>query len=645
MSRNNLRYQDLGMGPDTAIVGTNEPYLEFISQGEATSVNDLPTVVGISVDQDFLIVYIPGTGHRKILIEDVGEFFPTGGTTGQILIKDSNADYDVSWQAIPSGGIVDAGDQVTLNGDVAGFGLFDANGDVTVTASLTLPNVTLIDGGTAFSSFDPEITGPYGVLGLHPAGGVAGQTLGKITATDQDVGWVDRAEWIVCGYEAGAASLTTNLKTLEFTGPGVQLSSPSAGHIVVEIDNYPIVDGTEFCPGYPFTYVSTTAWRVENIDRSALFSVGKRLRFVDGAQEYFGVIASVIFTAGNTDITMTMENGQVLTNTIQDVCITRGINGWQLINKTPIGPYQMKAIAVGKIGTTVWWVIVGQKGEAAVSSDKGQNWTIVDIPTSDNLTAVCYTPVDEMFFACSDGDSQIFQTTDALNWGGGYNADLATAATINNGGQCYEIMWSEIDDRLYVLWNGDSSSGDEFHQFCWSADLGVTWQVAYSLTTRDATYADLQLSNDGNYEVTTYLDTLRDWGTQGIYTIPNDGKCTNILLLPSNRGWCAFDDLGQNMFTSVINGQTGWGLATDSVLFSGQRVYQAVQSILLDPLIVVTGPNGKIAVSTDDGDTFTEVSTGFSVTEDVIGLEYSEDDGQFIAISANEIAVSVSGTN
>ena len=645
MSRNNLRYQDLGMGPDTDILPTSEPYLEFISNGEATSMNDLPTVVGIAPALDYLIVYIPGTGHRKILIEDVGEFFPTGGTTGQILVKDSNADYDVSWQAIPSGGIVDAGDQITLNGDVTGSGLFDVNGDATVTTVLALPNVTLIDGGTAFSTFEPEITGPYGVLGLHPAGGLAGQTLGKISATDQDVGWVDRAEYISCGYEAGAPVLTTNLKTLEFTGPGVQLSSPSAGHVVVEIDNFEVADRSEFCPGYPFTYVSTTVWRVTGVDRTSLFSVDKRLHFIDGPQDYYGTISSVIFSGGNTDITMTMENGQVLTNTIDDVCITRGVTGWQLINKTPIGPYQMKAIAVGKIGVTVWWVIVGQKGEAAVSSDKGQNWTIVDIPTDNNLTGVCYSAVDEMFFACSDGDSEIFQTTDALNWGGGYNASLAGAASTNNGGQCYEIMWSDIDDRIYVLWNGDNTVGDIFHSFCFSADLGVTWSIAWALTTRPLTYADLQLSLDGAWEVTTYLATLRDWGTNGIYTLPNSGNSTNILLLPNNRGWVAYDDIGQCFKTTVINGQTGWGPATQPTVFSGNRVYQAVQSILLDPLIVISGANAKIAVSTDNGDTYTEVSTGFTITEDIIGLAYSEDDGQFIAISANEIGVSINGSD
>ena len=29
-----------------------------------------------------------------------GLFVPTGGTTGQVLTKNSNADYDVSWQVV-----------------------------------------------------------------------------------------------------------------------------------------------------------------------------------------------------------------------------------------------------------------------------------------------------------------------------------------------------------------------------------------------------------------------------------------------------------------------------------------------------------------------------------------------------------------
>lgn len=50
-------------------------------------------------------VYVKLTGANRgaiISTNDTGAFIPAGGTTGQVLVKKSNADYDVEWQTLGS---------------------------------------------------------------------------------------------------------------------------------------------------------------------------------------------------------------------------------------------------------------------------------------------------------------------------------------------------------------------------------------------------------------------------------------------------------------------------------------------------------------------------------------------------------------
>jgi len=316
MSKNRLRYQDLGAGPATDLLPVQEPFLESISEGQATSVNDLPTVVGITENQDYLIVYIPGTGHRKILISDIGEFFPAGGTTGQLLLKNSNTDFDVSWVDVPVGGLVDTGNTVTLSGDITGNGSFDVNGDAAIGTAIALPNVVLMDGGGAGSTYPQEAQGPYGVVDELPAGGLTGEVLGKLSNTEQDADWIPKADPIIV--QNNNDIITSDLKKLIFSGPGYELLDQGSGVVQVNIFGANQQED-EFCPGYEYNYINGTSWQIVGLDRAQLFSVGRRLHFTDGSIHTYGVIATSTFTGGNTVLTMTMENGATLVEGIERV--------------------------------------------------------------------------------------------------------------------------------------------------------------------------------------------------------------------------------------------------------------------------------------------------------------------------------------
>lgn len=60
------------------------------------------------IDFTWVDVVNPREGRRKLGITDLvgtpGEGVPIGGTTGQVLTKSSNANFDTSWQTPSAGG-------------------------------------------------------------------------------------------------------------------------------------------------------------------------------------------------------------------------------------------------------------------------------------------------------------------------------------------------------------------------------------------------------------------------------------------------------------------------------------------------------------------------------------------------------------
>lgn len=72
---------------------------------------------------------------------DTGDGFPSGGTTGQYLIKTSNSDYDTEWHSLGSADIIGALQYTPYNSaNPSGYIAPDANGDVLVPTTPTSNN-------------------------------------------------------------------------------------------------------------------------------------------------------------------------------------------------------------------------------------------------------------------------------------------------------------------------------------------------------------------------------------------------------------------------------------------------------------------------------------------------------------------------
>ena len=83
---------------------------------------------------------------------DAGPGFPTGGTTGQYLVKLSNDDYDTEWKTVSGSGLFnvveDTTPQLGGNLDVQSSSLF---------TSTTDGNITITPNGTGYINLDGTI--------------------------------------------------------------------------------------------------------------------------------------------------------------------------------------------------------------------------------------------------------------------------------------------------------------------------------------------------------------------------------------------------------------------------------------------------------------------------------------------------------
>ena len=115
---------------------------------------------------------------------------PSGGTTGQVLTKDSGTDYDVSWED-PSGGTIT---DVEVDGTsvvTAGVAEIDLTGKADVAHTHTKSQITDFPSlATVATSgdYDDLIDKPS----IHnvPSGGTSGQVLSKDSNDDYDLAWI-----------------------------------------------------------------------------------------------------------------------------------------------------------------------------------------------------------------------------------------------------------------------------------------------------------------------------------------------------------------------------------------------------------------------------------------------------------------------
>lgn len=167
---------------------------------------------------------------------------PSGGTTGQTIVKNTAVDYDVTWgSSIGATGPTGATGATGPTGATGATGPTGATGATGSTGSTGLTGPTGSTGltGATGPSGATGATGPTGPTGLTgatgstgatgatgsagigvPAGGALGYVLTKNTAADYDTGWAPAS-----GGPGGTFYVASYATTISFGTTGSQLAT------------------------------------------------------------------------------------------------------------------------------------------------------------------------------------------------------------------------------------------------------------------------------------------------------------------------------------------------------------------------------------------------------------------------------------
>lgn len=180
----------------------------------------------------------PYTDEHQLNLDWILRLFKTlhGGTTGQILKKRSNKDFDWEWGSGAGGGTSDYND-LTNKPQINGNTLSGNKTTSQLGISIPQPDTTTpaMDGtGAAGSSGNyaradhvhPTDTSRAAASSVHsiPSGGSSGQYLAKSSGTDYDVAWVT-------GGGGGPSPYTSNPAALGTVSPGSSDNYSRGDHV------------------------------------------------------------------------------------------------------------------------------------------------------------------------------------------------------------------------------------------------------------------------------------------------------------------------------------------------------------------------------------------------------------------------------
>jgi microcystin-dependent protein len=419
---------------------------------------------------------------------------------------------------------------------------------------------------------------------------------------------------------------------------GFNITEPVDDQIEISFGASP--NNATFCPNYAFTFVSDTSWRITGIDATNLFSVGRRLRFVDGANNYFGTIISSSNAGGNTTMVMSMEAGDVLTVTVTEVCLVNGGVAWQPISQDPFGGNAITGIETGSIGATQYWVICGDGGRVAFSTDAGLTWTIATTGTVENLNDVAYSRDDESFLVVGDA-AVLLHSTDGETFAldvtslkalPEYNAGDAKvySCMYDRGGQGYRVQWELLTAGAQI---GNAYTQDDTATWDSTPNLGTEVNVASSKI--GAIISGLADTDLGMF----YQQNIDLWQFS---VIPDESGATfvNVSSQAGVTGAYTFIDVGGSVVRCFVGRADGEifhnTTLQDDITFGSSAVNAFVESPSLERIVAV-GNDGKIAtVERADyilSDTFSLRQNGSNPLANFTDVQWNEVDGMFIAVN------------
>lgn len=123
---------------------------QVVASGDTVEINTIASSVSVLATEENIALEFKAPGLQG----PVGEGFPPGGTTGQILIKNSNQDYDASWSSGPINQIANIENILAASGVLAnkanmidGSVVYYNGGNNEFRADNTVTLTSLTDGG------------------------------------------------------------------------------------------------------------------------------------------------------------------------------------------------------------------------------------------------------------------------------------------------------------------------------------------------------------------------------------------------------------------------------------------------------------------------------------------------------------------
>lgn len=400
----------------------------------------------------------------------------------------------------------------------------------------------------------------------------------------------------------------------------------------------------EFCPGYIYVAINSTTIRIEGLNVTNLFSVGRRLK-IDGDQ-YANITASDYdaTSAGNTTITVVMEDGSAMPISFTALCFVPGNTAWSPIASDPFGGYSINAITSGLIGTDTYWIAVGNGGKLGYSTDSGATWTMVTTGTTENLTCVAYGKDGSTPAFMVGGDVGVILTsTDGETWALD-SSTLLTLATTGTANIDSVVYWPSYDTWI-VLYEHLSTS----KYTATSDNFGTTWTYRANISASSSGLALVQTQS------TFYVLIGKDVYFSYIITPITTSEINSSNLTPGNITsvsqvynddanwfWVATQDNG----AISINKNAALAGFKDSTTFS-YRMNASTYSELFDRLIAV-GNNSQIGyldyANLQVADAWTPVANGFDPLANI--KDVHADGSVIIAVADNgQICRSTNGTN
>jgi len=405
---------------------------------------------------------------------------------------------------------------------------------------------------------------------------------------------------------------------------------------------------SEYCPGYTFTFVDEDEWRITGLDVTNLFNAGRRLKFIDGQNTYFGSITLSVFTGGNTDITMDMEGIDVLTSTINEVCLVTGTAGWSPIATDPFAGGAINDICIGDISSVTYLFAVGDVGRCGVSSDGGLNWVMLSTGTTENLKVCAYDSSNEQFWG--GGDAGVLVNTDNAT---SITLDTTSipALTGTTSDNISGFVYKSTEDALGILFDITATS----HRLGNSLNQGGSWQEAGTTLHPPENCKGLRSRPDGAGGTGLSLSTIRAghfqelrWDSGVTDSSLTGGFSTNddisVIIRFEDNGTIPEIFAG---FSGNVDGLQFWG-ADDTVTFG--NIHRDFAWSPIHERLILVGDNAQLGYldKADRAltDAWTNTGNGFNPLANIYGVVWDSTHGVFVAVADNgQICRSTNGIN